>query len=208
MVEPRSRLGRGAKLDKRRAVEVEAAHVLALDPSAHRDQPVRNLQRQAGCPGQPFDRPVLVEPSACRFGDDLAVTVAFERAVLVEDRHPGQARIDARTRPAIATRDENVGPAPVHDRIEIIEIYTLRRAFIIGGGRVDDRRGEFGLFGHGVHSNRTRSLKSAPASSGMSRTTVRLARVQRSVQVKAAVMPTSPWSTRMISRSTPGITGR
>src|SRR5262245_4174128 len=191
MVEPRSGFGCVAELDERRAVEVEAAHALALDPSAARYESIFNPQREARRPGHRFDWPVLIEPAACRFGNGLAVLVLFRSAVLVEHRHAGEAGVDACARPTIAARDEDVSSAPVHDREEVVEVDAGRRAFVVGGGRVSDGRGEFGLLAHGAFSDMMRSLKSAPASSGMSRTTVRLARVQRSVQVKAAVIPAS-----------------
>src|SRR5262249_30731877 len=126
---------------------------------------------------------ILVKPFACRLVDDLAVGVALGSAALGQHWHGRKSCVDTPRGPDVATRDENVGgPAPVHERKEIVEVHALGIAFIVGRrGGVDDGRGEFRLLGHGAHPGMTRSLKSAPASSGMSLTTVRLARDQRLV---------------------------
>src|SRR5262249_5056790 len=114
-------------------------------------------------------------------------------AVLVEQRLGRNARVDGSRRPEVATRGVDVSvPGLVHEAEEIVEVDAGGRAFIAGGGGFNDGRREcflLGGLGHDVHSGRTTSLKSAPGSSGISRTTVRRARVQRSAQRLAALMP-------------------
>src|SRR5262249_51315940 len=105
VLDPRAGLGGVAHLDAGRPIEVEAGHALAAHPAAVDHQPVGNELRQAWAPGHLLNRPVLVEPTARKQGDDLALA-ALRLAVLVEHRHPRQAAVDARGWPDLAARHE------------------------------------------------------------------------------------------------------
>jgi hypothetical protein len=180
---------------------VEAGHALALDPAAVDHEPVLDEHRLAWAPRHPLDALVLVEPSRRPQGDDLAVLVALRPAGLGQHRNRRQAGVDARTHPDVPARREDVH---MGRRIgdEVLDVDTA--AF---GIRLDDLLGEVGVKLAHVAGSPTRSLKSAPARCGLRRTTVRPARIHRLMQVSDAISPASSWSTRMMRRSTPGMTG-
>src|SRR5262249_43404230 len=192
-----------AGLDARCAVEVQAGYILTIDPAAIDDEPVLDQRRQAGAPGHLFDALVLREPFAGADGDDLAFP-ALRLAVFAEHRDRRDALSDARGRPRLAAGHEDERAAR-HVRPEVTE----RHAGPLLRARQRDffREGVLEIVAHGARSN-TRSLKSAPGRFGVSRATVRPARGQRSAQRAAAARPSSSWSTRRMSGSTPGRTGR
>src|SRR5262249_60670675 len=134
---------------------------------------------------------ILVKPFACRLVDDLAVGVALGSAALGQHWHGRKSCVDTPRGPDVATRDENVGgPAPVHERKEIVEVHALGIAFIVGRrGGGDGGRGEFWLLCHGAHPGLTRALKSAPGAAGMGLSTLRVARGRRLVGSLAAAGP-------------------
>ena len=96
-IEPQRGLSRVSQLDRRRPVQVEARHVLALDPSAFGYQPVGNGHRHAGCPRHLLDRPVIVEPEAG--GDRYRLAI-----IIGPDHDRPDARVDAARRPHLARR--------------------------------------------------------------------------------------------------------
>jgi hypothetical protein len=201
VVDPGFGVGGVAQLDAGRPVQVEAGHALALDPAAVDHEPVLDEHRLAWAPRHPLDALVLVEPSRRPQGDDLAVLVALRPAGLGQHRNRRQAGVDARTHPDVPARREDVH---MGRRIgdEVLDVDTA--AF---GIRLDDLLGEVGVKLAHVAGSPTRSLKSAPARCGLRRTTVRPARIHRLMQVSDAISPASSWSTRMMRRSTPGMTG-
>ena len=77
VIEPRLRLGCIAKLETRRAVQIEGAYASALDPAAVYDQPVGNQHWLSRTPGHAFDALVLIEPTGGAYDERLALVVAL-----------------------------------------------------------------------------------------------------------------------------------
>ena len=108
----------------RRAVEVEAGHIFALDPAAEDDQPVLDQHRQARAPGHLFDRPVLVEPSAGAIVIGLPFLSRFGCPLFVSTGTRPSRALTARRRPGLPAGREDV-VVRRHVRDEVVELTPL-----------------------------------------------------------------------------------
>jgi hypothetical protein len=184
MVKPRSGLCSVAQLNPRRPIEVEAGDVFAIDPTAVDDQAIGNEHRLARAPGHLLDRSILIEPRCRRHSDQLAFA-AFGSTIRVEHWYARDTGIDARGGPKFTAGREDVAMLG-HIGIEIIDAHAAICAAWFG--HLHDIL-VFEIVAHGVAGFRMRSLKSDPGCFGLSRMTLRPARLQRSAHRAAAAWP-------------------